>query len=277
MAAPNLLTEADWLVGDCECTELLTAAMPQLLALDRNPAPLQAWLAVRSPTRLGPYFELLVAYWLAFLIDADWYATNKIVKSGRNTLGEFDLLWRAASGSLHHWELSAKLYLQIRRDQGFAGYIGTLKQDRLDLKVAHLRDKQLQLACTPEGYAALPRAGEAVRVQALFKGWLFYPLHEPDFSAAGISERHLKGWWTHWPGRESDLQPQLGWCKLDRLSWLAPAYRSDASELSAAADFRTELEAHFFGSGSALLIAGLLPTEGGWEEVTRGFIVPPAW
>ena len=277
MAAPNLLTEADWLVGDRECTEILTAAMPQLLALDRRPAPLQAWLAARSPTRLGPYFELLVAYWLAFLIDADWYAINKIVKSGRNTLGEFDLLWRAASGSLHHWELSAKLYLQIRRDQGFAGYIGTMKQDRLDLKVARLRDKQLQLACTPEGYAALPPAGEAVRARALFKGWLFYPLHEPDFFAAGISERHLRGWWAHGRSPELNFQSQLGWCKLERLSWLAPAFRSDASDLSSAADFSAELEAYFSGPGAPLLVAGLSPTEVGWEEVTRGFIVPPAW
>ena len=83
MAAPNLLAEADWLVGDLECTEIVAAAMPQLLALERHPAPLQAWLAARNPNRLGPYFESLVAYWLAFLLDADWYATNKIVKSGQ--------------------------------------------------------------------------------------------------------------------------------------------------------------------------------------------------
>lgn len=277
MASPNLLADAEWLVSDRECAEMLFAALPELLALDRHPAPLQAWLAARKPDRLGPYFESLVAYWFAFLIDADWYATNKIVKSGRLTQGEFDLLWRTASGSLHHWELSAKLYLQIRQDQGFAGYIGTMKQDRLDLKVAHLRDKQLHLAYTPEGISALPESGQPVRARALFKGWLFYPRHVSNSAAAGISERHLTGWWAHWSNPEFELQPRLRWRILERLSWLAPVRCNNSSELSIEADFRDDLAAYFAGTATPILIAGLSQGHDAWEEVTRGFIVPSGW
>lgn len=277
MASPNLLADADWLVGDRECEKILAAAMPELLALDRHPEPLLAWLAARSPKRLGPYFELLAAYWIAFLVDTSWYATNKIVKSGRGTLGEYDLLWRSASGLLHHWELSAKLYLQVDRGRGFAGYIGTMKHDRLDLKVARLRDKQLHLAGTPEGAAALPEVGERVRCRALFKGWLFYPNHLSDFAAAGLSQRHPSGWWTHWHNSEFVLQPDLRWRILERLSWLAPVRCDAISESSAEAEFREELAAHFSRCATPLLVAGLFQTRDGWEEVTRGFIVPSAW
>ncbi|MHB0992136.1 MAG: DUF1853 family protein [Burkholderiales bacterium] len=277
MASPNLLVEADWLIGDRECQNILASAMPALLALDRHPEPLLAWLAARSPNRLGPYFELLVAYWLAFLIDADWYATNKIVKSGRITVGEYDLLWRSASGQLHHWEVSAKLYLQVNRDRGFAGYIGTMKHDRLDFKVARLRDKQLHLAGTPEGAMALPEPGEQIRCRALFKGWLFYPRQGPDFAAAGLSSRHLSGWWAHWHNSEFVLQPNLRWRILERLSWLAPVRCDMISESSAEDGFREELAACFAGHATPLLVAGLAQTGDGWEEVTRGFIVPSAW
>ena len=277
MAAPNLLTEADWLIGDSECAEMLNRAMPQLLALDRQPEPLLCWLAARQTGRLGHYFELLVTYWLAFLIDAVWYATNKTVTAQRITLGEYDMLWRDESGLLHHWEVSAKLYLQVDRDRGFSGYIGTMKHDRLDLKVAHLRDKQLHLAYTPDGSAALPVPGEKVRARALFKGWLFYPLPRCDIFAAGISDQHLTGWWTCWQSPEFFLQPQFRWRILDRLSWLAPAQSRDAAELSAADVLETALADHFAVSCEPLLIAGLSPVEEKWEEVTRGFIVPPDW
>lgn len=277
MAAPNLLADVDWIVSDSECAVLLTRAMPQLLALDQQPERLHDWLAARKPQRLGPYFERLVAYWLTYLIDIAWFASNQIVSEGRTTIGEYDMLWRASSGLLNHWEVSAKLYLQADPQAGLGGYIGTMTRDRLDLKVERLRDKQLHLAQTAAGSAALPCPGEPVLARALFKGWLFYPANLTISPATAVSTLHLSGWWMRWGSREFNLPPNLRWCVLDRLAWLSPLLRKNTDKLWAEADFIVMLAGYFASHGVPLLIAGLMPTVNGWEEVSRGFVLSREW
>ena len=277
IAAPNLLEEADWLVSDSECTALLALAMTKLLALDQCPDTLHKWIAARKPFHLGPYVETLVAYWLTYLIDTTWFATNQIVQSGRTTVGEYDMLWRASSGLLNHWEVSAKLYLQVDAAAGFAGYIGTMTKDRLDLKVARLRDKQLRLAQTVAGAAVLPYAGEPVNAKALLKGCLFYPPNSQISRALGVSSKHTSGWWQRWGTNQFDLIPNLRWCVLERLAWLTPVLRADAATLQTEMDFRAWLMNYFERNAEPLLVAGLALDANGWGEITRGFVVPQAW
>ncbi|ARU30923.1 hypothetical protein CAP31_04000 [Sulfuriferula sp. AH1] len=283
MAAPGLLDHADWVIPDSECLALVTQAMPQLQALDRQPDELHAWIAARNPQRLGRYFETLLGYWLTHLIDARWFVANQIVKSGRIVAGEYDLLWRDAGGQLHHWEAAIKFYLQVDPVAGFAGYVGPMRRDRLDLKTAQLRDKQLQLSQTPAGAATLAEmlhtsdVAGPVLARALLKGWLFYPAHSLPHPSTGLSANHLSGWWMRWAAADFHLPPGLRWRVLDRLAWLSPAMTGDAAALLDEADCIRRLSAHFAIDGVPLLIAGLTHTATGWQEVTRGFVVPPAW
>ena len=277
MAAPGLLENADWLISDDECGLLLSRAMPQLQALDQQPDGLHAWIAARNPQRLGPYFEVLLGYWITHLIDATWFVANRIVKSERIVIGEYDMLWRDAGGQLHHWEAAAKFYLQVDPAAGLAGYVGTMTRDRLDLKVARLRDKQLQLSNTSAGAAALPRPDEPVRARAFLKGWLFYPAYAAGHTVAGLSGHHPSGWWIRWDALDFYLPPNLSWRVLDRLDWLSPAMNTDMTMLLTEADCMRWLAAYFAESSVPVLLAGLRCNESGWQEDTRGFIVPWAW
>jgi hypothetical protein len=275
MAAPNLLADADWLVSDAECLAWLDAARPQLLILDAHPEPLIAWIAQSSPQRLGRYFEVLLGYWIAHLMPATWFATNRIVKTGRLVLGEYDLLWRDQRGALQHWEASVKFYLQINPDTGYAGYIGTMTRDRLDLKVAHLRDKQLHLAKTPEGSANLPIAHEPVQARALLKGWLFYPANTIAQPASGLSEQHLQAWWVRWG--QLNIPQGLRWRILPRLAWFSPAITLDSTSLLNESDFVLHLVEHFSQHQTPVLASGLIQQNEVWLEHTRGFIVSSRW
>lgn len=275
MAAPNLLAEADWLVSDSECLAWLDAAMPQLLVLDENPASLINWIALSPPQRLGRYFEVLLSYWMAHLMPATWYVTNRIVKSERIVLGEYDLLWRDQYGALQHWEASVKFYLQIDSCAGFSGYVGSMTRDRLDLKVAHLRDKQLHLAQLPAGQASLPIPYEPVRARALLKGWLFYPANTIPQPASGLSSQHLQAWWSRWG--QLNLPTGLNWRILPRLEWLTPAIILDTTCLLNESEFVLHLSEHFAAHQLPVLVAGLVQQNGVWFEQTRGFIVPPNW
>lgn len=282
MAAPGLFTEnaaPGFPVTDDLRRDTLTQAMPQLLALDRRPAPLHTWMTLHNPQRLGRYFETLLKYWLTYLMDGQLVAANLPVKVGNMVIGEYDFLWRDAAGALQHWEAAVKFYLQVEAAAGLTGYIGTLCQDRLDLKFAHLRDKQLKLATTPAGAAVLPHAGEAVCARAFFSGWLFYPkdLKGQIIYAPEISPQHLRGWWLRWHKTAFNTSCGLHWKILPRLEWLTPTIQFSQERLQSGTDFSAALNIHFALSTAPLLVAGLNLTESIWQEVTRGFIVSPAW
>ncbi|WP_124950981.1 DUF1853 family protein [Sulfuriferula thiophila] len=283
MAAPGLLENADWVISDDECQQLLNQAMPQLQALDSQPDALHAWIAARNPQRLGPYFEVLLGYWITHLIDASWFAANQIVKAERIVTGEYDMLWRDAGGQINHWEAAVKFYLQIDQTAGLAGYVGTMTRDRLDLKTARLRDKQLQLSTTPAGAAALDNIlpvenqSHPVRARALLKGWLFYPRNVPHPLTDGLSPIHLSGWWARWAAHDFSLPANLHWRVLDRLAWLSPVIAADTVNLLTEAEFMGSLSTHFAAEGAPLLVVGLSQNSHGWQEMTRGFIVPLMW
>lgn len=279
MAAPGLIrsAETDFAIADDWRRNALARAMPQLLALDRHPAPLHDWIAAHHPQRLGRYFETLLKYWLQHLMAGELVAANLPVKTGNVVMGEYDFLWRDAAGVLHHWEAAVKFYLQIDAAAGLAGYVGTLTRDRLDVKFIHLRDKQLQLSATPAGAAALPRVGDSVHARALFTGWLFYPHGQTMIRSPEISPQHLHGWWIRWNASAFNAPPGLQWAVLKRQEWLAPCIRQSREELQTETELRALLETCFSTDATPLLVAGLTRIGNFWHEVTRGFIVSPEW
>ena len=280
MAAPSLMSESvatDFGVPDAVCRDALARAMPQLLELDRHPAPLHDWIAARCSHRLGRYFETLLDYWSSLLMGGQLVAANLPVKAGDIVIGEYDFLWRDAAGVLNHWEASVKFYLQVDVAAGLAGYVGTFTRDRLDLKFGHLRDKQLKLSTTPAGQVALPNIGEAVSARALLKGWLFYPYGEAIVAAPEVSAQHLSGWWLRWDETRFNPQPGLHWKMLPRLKWLAPVMSQSEEGLLTETALHATLETHFAADGAPLLVAGLIASGAVWQEVTRGFVVPRDW
>lgn len=280
MAAPSLMSESAapyFAVPDAFGQDAVLRAMPQLLELDRHPAALHDWIAARSPHRLGRYFETLLEYWLNHLIGGQLIAANLPVKAGDIVMGEYDFLWRDVAGALNHWEVSVKFYLQVDAAAGLAGYVGTLTRDRLDLKFAHLRDKQLKLSATPAGEAALPRPGEAVSARALLKGWLFYPHGQAIIPGPEVSPRHLSGWWLRCGETAFNPQPGLRWKVLPRLEWLTPSMSWGEEGLQTGAGFNAALETHFAVDSAPLLVAGLTAAGNAWQEVTRGFVVSAGW
>lgn len=280
MAAPGLMNGASapfFAVPDAFGQAAVLRAMPALQALDSEPAALHDWIAARNPQRLGRYFETLLEYWLSHLMGGELLAANLPVKTGDIVMGEYDFLWRDADGALNHWEASVKFYLQVDAAAGLAGYVGTLTRDRLDLKFAHLRDKQLRLAATPAGEKSLPHRGEAISARAILKGWLFYPDGQPVIPAPEVSPQHLSGWWLRWSETAFHPQPGLRWKVLPRLEWLTPAMSRSEAGLQSETEFGAALAAHFAAAGAPLLVAGLATAGNAWQEVTRGFVMPPNW
>jgi hypothetical protein len=293
MASPSLVAgggRAAHCVPDAWCQRLYVARLDWLAALDREPGPVVAWLdRHRQDDRIGPYAEILLAFWLEHWSGADGVPRSLQGRSSRRTLGEFDLLWGdRRERVIRHWELAVKFYLRSAASAAPEVWIGPNPDDHLHAKLEVVFARQLQLARRPEAQLVLKRRFPRydplrVRAQAFLKGYLFYPASEwpePLHLPRGLSDQHAMGWWLP-AARSADL-PQRGrdsrYVDLPKEEWLAPAVRPRGAPVLAQREMVDHLRSHFRSHLHALLIAELRPgLDGRWHERSRGFVVHDAW
>ncbi|GAA5524928.1 hypothetical protein Maes01_01487 [Microbulbifer aestuariivivens] len=170
---------------------------------------LQTFLAQHPSPRLGVYFENLWAFAFEQHPDYQLLARNLPLRVPGRTLGELDFVVRhRPSGRTEHWEIAVKFYLQMGEQQ----WVGPGLRDRLDIKLARMRDHQLPIALGPAASAELARHGwQLSRQWALMPGRLFRPLGETQPLPAGINPAVSHYWWAtpatflrHWqtPSRD---------------------------------------------------------------------------
>ncbi len=225
--------------------------------------------------RLGYYFEDLIE---AFISATPGYNLIKrglqVFGEARRTVGEFDLLVETPSG-LEHWELAVKFYLLAGDSNDPYHFFGPDPSDQLGKKLAHMQDRQLQLAGTPAGQDALRELGiSEVTVRGWMKGRLYYPVSDfiNNLSAfpASINASHLQGWWCtggqflehyerHWSGLRMIVLPKL--------YWLAPIHLCQ--------DELTVIEPDEIVAVTRVTQVAVAAEDG--KEISRGFIVPERW
>lgn len=266
-----LISPAPWNSGrNLSPAQLLGEQGEALLAaLEQDPTPLVHWLAKQPCQRLGHYAERLLAFWFRLAPHIELVAANLPVRdSAGRTIGEFDFLIRLDGVPLHV-ETASKFYLQL--GHGPDTLVGPSLRDAWPLKAAKLQE-QLQLARHPAAARVLPPGFAGCASVARLAGWFFYA-DVPTTLLAPLAEDQLQGWISPlqqpWPASSEHAR----WVWLSRLGWLAPA-RVEDSLVREQDSLRQEL----LQAAVPQLVAELLPVGNGyWEEVARGFVVPPGW
>ncbi len=251
-----------------------------LTHLDQQPAPLQYWLQSSHNQRLGHYYERLWQFALQQAPGVRLLAANLPVRKGQLTLGELDLLLEDRDG-VHHLELAVKLYLGCPPlTEQWQRWIGPGREDRLDRKLNHLRQHQLQLAQSHAARQLLRSlATDTVNAAAWLGGYLFRPWQVPVAGPAGANPEGPSGDWLHRAQLDDYVQQnaECRWVLLERLQWLAPADCSNQSchpinDLPAWWDTLPQQPPR------PQLIALLDSThDGHWQEVRRSFICADDW
>jgi hypothetical protein len=285
IGSPVLLDASDArfagrVVDDAWCEAALRRAAPWLLGLDHDPAELEAWIATQHTRRLGRLAEALLAFWLERCGEVQLLARNVPVRDAQRTLGEFDfILHEAGAQTPVHWESAVKFYLQTPASNGFAGYVGPGDRDVLAAKIDKVFSRQLMLCRTPQGAAVLRAQGiEGVSTSAFIKGWLFYERGGASPDAPGLSPRHARGWWLRaQPGWERALDADARYVVLPRLQWLAWPWRAQAGELLDRDALARAIDACVNEEAGAQLVLEMVPADGAWREVSRGFVAPAGW
>ncbi|MCP3722879.1 DUF1853 family protein [Paraburkholderia sp. CNPSo 3272] len=252
-----------------------------LARLDRDPARLHEALMAAPTHRLGRYAENLLGWFLAHGPAAQLVAQNVPLRRAGLTLGECDFLVRTRAGEPLHWELAVKCYLHAGPGgdarASLADFVGPNLRDRFDLKLTHLRDRQLRLSAHEE-FASLGYEGQWL-AQMFVKGWLFYRAGQAAPSRVEdvpeLAADHGRGWWvtrSDWPAFAGQ-QAADGWSVLPRLAWLAPRRLAAAPTV----DPDALLDALARPDEPALIAAFTADGTGGYREQSRGFIVPDDW
>ncbi len=265
---------ADMVVSDQWCRQALEGARGLLLALDDEPAGLEAAIAACASRRLGRIAECLIAFWLEKSEQFELLAQNLAVREAGRTLGEFDLVFfDHEENRLIHWEMAVKFYLRRR---GGTEFLGPEGRDTLARKAGRIFDHQLQLGTNPAGHTALAQlSGGPVVSRAFVKGWLFHP-DDGQADAPQVSPLHQRGWWRT-PEEFSAASANLGkrFSIVERADWLVGPLEANGRETFSAADLERHIGTRFVADARALMVAGFESPAG--PETGRGFVVPADW
>jgi uncharacterized protein len=262
---------------------------PWLYTLDRQPQVLLEHLHQIKSTRLGIYYEALWHFY--FANHPQWELLKHNLQIDRNgvTLGAFDFLCRRGE-EYWHIETAVKFYLCSASNttdaQAWKYWMGPEGQDRLDLKLNHLRQHQLPLHQFPEAKYLLETLYPDAKnwhTGLCLQGYLFSPAQhtgEPAFS----HPHHGRGHW--WFARDildrlSEYSPAY-WLILERNQWLSPAHETGQGKLLT----NNQLGEKIYGldlTCRPLLIALMQLQDPGdvaeeyWIEESRLFVVPDGW
>ncbi|NND69690.1 MAG: DUF1853 family protein [Halioglobus sp.] len=257
--------------------ELTPARQRWLEQLERDALPLLEYLDVRNTTRLGLYFERLWQFFLREDPEVELVAHNLPVADGGRTLGEFDCIYYCHRRNVHvHLELAVKFYLGVPGEPGETAWWGPNTQDRLDLKLAHLLERQVTLGARPAAQRQLNRLGiGTVEREIALRGYLFQPPAEPLPAPAGYNAQLPFASWCH----QAQLVTQIAvtaapqFRLLDRLEWLA-GQRAEPQECIAGAALAAAIRDRFSTHPAPVLVAAL---DAAAEERGRFFVVPTGW
>ena len=121
-----------------------------LLALDNEPEALNDLLEIGQRIKLGVFHERLWQFFLANNGLTTLLAANLPARNNGRDLGEFDLVYQHPDMGVVHLEIASKYYLaRDTHTSEWSTWLGPGKKDRLDLKLNHSINKQMNLADQP--------------------------------------------------------------------------------------------------------------------------------
>jgi hypothetical protein len=190
------------------------------------------WAWHGAPKRLGRRFESLLTALFEHTEQCKLLKHGLVVRDQKQTLGELDYLIQLRSKVLH-LEVAVKFYAGIGSPSDRSrqqAWIGPSCQDRLDIKINHLLDHQLQLSQTELGRQALCQNDLPTPDQTLglIYGYLIQPWNDVNQLPEHTLDSHPAFWAPHKQALAAMRQlsrpysTDYGWTRLKRDQWIAP-------------------------------------------------------
>ncbi len=255
-----------------------------LQALDVDPTPLQDHIAQLRSHRLGLYFESLWHFFLRQDSSVDLVAHNLPIRTEGKTIGEFDCIYYCHQRRRHiHLELAVKYFLSVGSHQGTPEHSelnqwwGPECQDRLDLKVGHLLDRQINLSDHDAAKLALEELGiEDLDKEIEIKGYLFQSIDNPIPPPIAYNGDNIPNQWVHVNNLQEYCQRlgALSFKHLPKFQWLSPTVETDTSNILVCSELELLMLKHFEDESRPQLVVAL---DDAGLECRRFFVVGTVW
>lgn len=273
------------------CALLLTPERERWLGrLDADPTALIEHIAKLRSHRLGIYFESLWHFFLTHDTAVDMVAHNLPIRSDGKTVGEFDCIYFCHQRRRHiHLELAVKFFLGVAttpqttaptepaQTSELDQWWGPECQDRLDLKVSHLLDKQINLSEHRAARLSLSELGiESLDKEIEIKGYLFQSRDKPIMPPVGYRGESIAGQWVHLENLREHCQKldAISFKHLPKFQWLSPTVELDSARAHDSAQLEQLMVSHFERETRPQLVSAL--DEAG-VECCRFFVVGNVW
>ena len=213
-----------------DCVPLKKICNGSITEIANNLSKEWAWHG--APKRLGRRFESRLTALFEQTEQCKLLKHGLVVRDQKKTLGELDYLIQLRSKVLH-LEVAVKFYAGIGSPSDRSrqqAWIGPSCQDRLDIKINHLLDHQLQLSQTELGRQALDQNDLPIPDQTLglIYGYLIQPWNDVNQLPEHTLDSHSAFWVPHQQALAAMRQlsrpysTDYGWTRLKRDQWIAP-------------------------------------------------------
>lgn len=253
-----------------------SAVMQKLLELDHQPEKVNKHFNNLGYMPMGKYFEHLVFYMLKNDNRFELMLVNHQIKEGNRTIGELDLIVRdVQTGKREHWEIALKFYLKSGRSEEQQKMIGPNAVDNLGRKMEKLTNKQMPLS--QHSSIKYLVGAEKIQPKLFMKGQFFYYLDQVESIPIDSNPNHEKHWWCYSSEINETIADNLKWCILEKPNWIGRHQTNNSTHLLDSIVLKDKLSEYFDANGKSVLVAGMVTTENGWIEQTRGFVVNSDW
>ncbi len=190
--------------------------------LEKNPKPLEQWLAADAQKLLGKRFESLLGFWFSHSPYFELLYRNVVLHHQQNTTGEIDFIVKEkSSGNILHIETACKYYLGERKSSSWKNWIGPNGHDSLDIKMKKVQ-KQMTVFDRVEGRVFLEKEGlEKPAFYFFLKGYFFHHYNRIAGAVPPLhTHRHYNSGWYLYENELPHFSGSLAQRTLDRRGYL---------------------------------------------------------
>lgn len=279
IASPSLLDNTSKVpaISSDEWWSWFVSSMDAIQKDDKTPQRLNELVDTQRRYKLGLYAEDLFLYYLEHFSPYEILAHDMQVFIEKRSIGAFDFILRNEDGTIEHWEMAIKYFVQYLPSSDWINFIGPGGKDSLHRKMNKMLGRQILLGDRPaakEGLIQngipLPQKKRIVSVGKLFShyGTEFIPPVDGD-------PNQPTGCWAFLHQFTDYIQnkSEYRWAYRKHPYWIAPILTENEAGLMNQMEtlrFVQEQEKH-------AMLSELRKNKNGWEEHRRWFVMPNNW
>ena len=280
--SPSLFSPSEKVpcVSSPEYSQWFQSCSEWLLHPEFDVNDLWSFVNTRRRHKLGLYAEDLMRYFLLKSPHFELLAHDLQIFENKESVGAVDFIVRTPDGTVEHWEMAMKYFLQYTPSAEWTAFIGPDGNDTLQRKMGKMLDRQLQLCKRPSAIEQLSQKGIPVptkhRILSLgrfFKAW------NRDFVApqSGDPNQPTGTWIRQNQFTEYSKTQKKKWKIRQHPDWLAPFVTKNPNEIMDAMEIQAWLHQTLKKKTDYAMLSEMEFRKNRWQESHRWIVVAERW